>query len=222
MRVRFQLASKAQISQNNYKNVVGLFKHEIDLLKKENPNLKSVERLDVLTSRLEAQGVQLIAIKDCIQLVVPEFKIVEVGREDKQLREFIGVLGKEFKHIYSTFPELKSHLSLELKTILESELLAELIEGGSIERLKEIIVHQVDTIKVDNIYKYSSSKDNRLVFHLRVLVKALYEQFAALSAEAGVKMELDEGLIGLMREQNIEGINIEQVIALFRPPARYV
>jgi hypothetical protein len=57
--------------------------------------------------------------------------------------------------------------------------------------LKEIIIHQVDTIKVDNIYKYSSSKDNRLVFHLRVLVKALYEQFAALSAEAGVKIELD-------------------------------
>lgn len=41
------------------------------------------------------------------------------------------------------------------------------------DRIKEIIVHQVDSVKVDNIYKYSSTKENQLNFRLKVLIKAL-------------------------------------------------
>lgn len=39
-------------------------------------------------------------------------------------------------------------------SIFESELLLELIEGGSIERLKSIIVHEVETVRVDDVYRY--------------------------------------------------------------------
>jgi hypothetical protein len=47
----------------------------------------------------------------------------------------IGVLASEFKHAYSKFPELKNHVSAKLIDLFESEVLVELIEGGSIEKL---------------------------------------------------------------------------------------
>ena len=101
-------------------------------------------------------------------------------------------------------------------------MLSELIEGGSLERLQSIIIHQVDAVRVDNLYKYSSEKETQGSFHLRVLVKALLEEIERIRRVHGVEIALDEGILGLLREQAIEGIDAEQVIGLFRPPAKYV
>lgn len=91
-------------------------------------------------------------------MVQPEIKVLEVSTEDKKLRGLIGVIAAEFKRAYNKFPELKAHVSGTVIEILESELLLELIDGGSIERLKEIIVHQVETVRVDNVYQYEGTK----------------------------------------------------------------
>lgn len=85
------------------------------------------------------------------------------------------MLGAEFKRIYSKFPELKNHVSSKLVEMLDSEVLCELIQGASIEKLQELVVHQVDTIRVDNVYQYESSKDRQIILHLRVLIKSLLE-----------------------------------------------
>jgi len=50
-------------------------------------------------------------------------------------------LGAEFKKIYATFPDLKAHVSSKVVSILESDVLRELIDGGSIERIQQIVVH---------------------------------------------------------------------------------
>jgi len=55
-------------------------------------------------------------------------------------------------------------------------VLVELIEGASIDKLSKIIIHDVDTIRVDNVYQYESSIDQKNVFHLRVLIKRLLEE----------------------------------------------
>ena len=73
------------------------------------------------------------------------------------------------------FPQIKTHLSGQLITIIESDVLGELIQGGSIDRLKQIVVQEVSSITVDNVYKYESSKEREIIFHLRVLIKALLE-----------------------------------------------
>jgi hypothetical protein len=54
-------------------------------------------------------------------------------------------------------------------------VLNELIEGGSIEKLESIVLHNVETVRVDNVYQYESSIDRKTVFHLRVLIKRLLE-----------------------------------------------
>ncbi len=44
------------------------------------------------------------------------------------------------------------------------------------ERIKEIVVHHVDQVKVDNVYQYESQKHTQTIFRLRVLVKVLLEE----------------------------------------------
>jgi hypothetical protein len=87
-------------------------------LKQENPNLKTVERIDVLLRRLDAEGVEIIDCKGWMNLVLPEIKVIEVGSSDVQLKELIATLGGEFKRLYEAFPELKSHVSAHASTIL--------------------------------------------------------------------------------------------------------
>ena len=103
---------------------MSLFKSELEGLKHDIPNLKGVERLDLLMNKLEVEGVELFDCKGWVNLVQPEIKVVEVGHEDIRLRELIGVIGAEFKRIYAKFPELKNHVSGQLMQILESEILA--------------------------------------------------------------------------------------------------
>lgn len=124
----------------------------------------------------------------------------------------IVALGAEFRKLYLSFPELKTHITAEVASMLESEVLIELIEGGSLERIKEIIVHSVETVKVDNVYIYSQKKEKEINFKLRILIKTLLEKLDLIKREHGIEIALDEGILGLLKDQAIEGINIEAVI----------
>lgn len=120
MRQQFDLANRTDVAEANYRNVIALFRNEIENLKHENPNLKTAERIDVLLRRLEGEGVEVVDCKGWMNLIQPEVKVVEVSATDAKLKQLIATLGSEFKRVYSSFPELKSHLSVEITTILES------------------------------------------------------------------------------------------------------
>jgi hypothetical protein len=67
---------------------------------------------------LDAEGVEIIDCKGWMNLVLPEIKVIEVGSGDAQLKQLIATLGGEFKRLYGSFPELRSHLSSQTATIL--------------------------------------------------------------------------------------------------------
>jgi hypothetical protein len=93
MRQQFELASRASLAEGNYRNVIALFRNEIDNLKLENPNLKTAERIDVLLRRLEGEGVEVVDCKGWMNLVQPEVKVIEVNTGDEKLKELIATLG---------------------------------------------------------------------------------------------------------------------------------
>ena len=83
-------------------------------------------------------------------------------------------------------------------------------------------MHEVSTIRVDNVYQYESSKDKQAVFHLRVLIKSLLEELNRLKREQGVEFVLDEGILALVREQILDDVEVEDILSRFRPPAKIV
>ncbi len=95
----------------------------------------------------------------------------EVQTEEKKL---LISLAKQLKLITEKYPKVLEEVSQEIRfLLLDGDLLKELVEVGSYERLKEIITYQPEVIRVDNVYSYSNKKDQDLIFNLRVLIKSL-------------------------------------------------
>lgn len=61
-----------------------------------------------------------------------------------------------------------------------------------------------------------------MILHLRVLIKSLLEELYRVKDKYGLDLALDEAILAMLKEQCIDGINIEAIVALFRPPARYI
>lgn len=54
------------------------------------------------------------------------------------------------------------------------------------------------------------------------MIKTLLEELYKIKEKHSIDLSLDEAILALLKEQCIEGINVEEVIGLFRPPARYI
>lgn len=195
------MAQRAETAENNYKNMLSLFKHEIQSIQASHPHLKGAEKLDWLTRKLEDEGIDLIECNGWVNLAVTEVRVHEVQSQDTKLRELLGILSGEFKRVYLKFPELKNHCSSRLVEIFQSEVLVELIEGASLERLKEIIVHEVKEVRVADVYQYESSKEVKMIFHLRMLLKTLLEEMMRCRTTYGIELSLDESILILLRDQ---------------------
>ena len=71
-------------------------------------------------------------------------------------------------------------------------------------------------VKVDNVYMQSSEKERRKEFHLRVLVKALLEELEKIRAKTGVVLELDEGVVGMIKAEIMDTVDVDDILKVFR------
>lgn len=71
-------------------------------------------------------------------------------------------------------------------------------------------------VKVDNVYAYSSEKSRKIEFHLRVLVKALLEELEKVRRKTGVVLEIDEGVIGMINQEIMGVVNVDDILKVFR------
>ena len=60
--------------------------------------------------------------------------------------------------------------------------------------------YEPQVVRVENVYAYSSEKSRKVEFHLRVLLKALLTEMEKMIARTGIVPEIDEGVIGLIKE----------------------
>lgn len=63
-------------------------------------------------------------------------------------------------------------------------------------------------IRVDNVYTNSTEKQRKVEFHLRVLIKALLEELEKVRAKTGVVLEMDEGVVGMIRSEIMDCVNV--------------
>ena len=79
-----------------------------------------------------------------------------------------------------------------------------------------------EVVKVDNVYAYSSEKSRKVEFHLRVLVKALLEELEKLKAKTGATLEIDEGIIGMINQEIMGVVNVDDILKVFRVAPKMV
>lgn len=77
-------------------------------------------------------------------------------------------------------------------------------------------------VRVDNVYAYSSERSRKVEFHLRVLIKALLEELMKLKTRTGVVLEMDEGLLNMMKAEIMNVVNVDDILKIFRPVPKIV
>ena len=73
-----------------------------------------------------------------------------------------------------------------------------------------------EVVKVENVYAYSSEKSRKVEFHLRVLIKALLEELEKLKMKTGAVLTLDEGVIGMIKTEIMDVVNVDDILKVFR------
>jgi hypothetical protein len=56
----------------------------------------------------------------------------------------------------------------------------------------------------------------KAIFHLRIMIKTLLEELLKLKDKTGAVLEIDEGLLGMIRTEIIDLVDTEDVLRVFR------
>lgn len=109
---------------------------------------------------------------------------------DIRTKGLIHLFATSLKTLSGKYPKLLTELDARVVEFFSQELI-DVIEVDEIDRIVEIVKFVPQTVRVENVYTYASSKSRRVEFHLRVLIKALLEELEKLRLRTGAVLEID-------------------------------
>lgn len=92
----------------------------------------------------------------------------------------------------------------------------DLLEADDFERLVSIVKYVPEFHRVENVYAYSSDRSRKVEFHLRVLIKALLEELEKVKRRLGVVLDIDEGVIGMINQEIMGVVDVDDILKVFR------
>jgi hypothetical protein len=113
------------------------------------------------------------------------------------------------------YPKINTEINAELVEFFQQELI-DVIEVDELERVVEIVKFVPQAVRVENVYVYSSFKSRRVEFHIRVLVKALLEELEKLKLKHGAVLDIDEGVIGIINQEIMGFVSVDDILKVFR------
>lgn len=98
----------------------------------------------------------------------------------------------------------------------------DIMEVDEIEKLIQIVKYIPQIVKVENVYTHCTEKERKVEFHLRILIKALLEELEKIKNKAGLVLEIDEGVIGMIRAEIMDVVNVDDILKVFRVTPKIV
>ena len=176
------------------------------------------ERVDFeadITPILLQSNIQVSVVGGVTQIERFTERTVEVPVQDARTKHLIHLLAVHMKKFVDKYPQLRSELDTRLFEFFQQEII-DVIEVDELDRVIEIVKYVPQVVKVENVYAYSSEKSRRVEFHLRVLVKALLEELEKLRIRTGAVLEIDEGIIGMINQEIMGVIDVDDILKVFR------
>lgn len=131
------------------------------------------------------------------------------------------MLAVQFKKIVEKYPKLQGEIDQRLMQYFQQELI-DVIEVDEIDRLVEVVKFVPQVVKVENVYAYSNEKSRRVEFHLRILIKALLEELEKLKVRTNSVLNIDEGVIGMIRQEIMGVVDVDDILKVFRSVSKIV
>lgn len=194
---------------------VGIFNAQIDRIRVENPSAR-INVDNRIFDILKDQKVQVYKTAgDIVHLERFSERTVEVPVQDARTKHLVHMLAVQMKKFFTKYPKLQDEMDVRLSEYFQQELI-DIIEVDEVDRLVEIVKYVPQVVKVENVYAYSSEKSRKIEFHLRVLIKALLEELEKLKRKYGAVLEIDEGIIGMINQEIMGVVEVDDILKVFR------
>jgi hypothetical protein len=205
-------------TSSDLKNLQAKFSAAAGVWKSTLERVRRGEKVDFdtdLTPLLLQANIQVSTVGGITQIERFSERTVEVPVQDARTKHLIHLLAVHMKKFVDKYPQLRSELDTRLFEFFQQEII-DVIEVDELDRVIEIVKYVPQVVKVENVYAYSSEKSRRVEFHLRVLVKALLEELEKLRLRTGAVLEIDEGIIGMINQEIMGVIDVDDILKVFR------
>ena len=194
---------------------VGILQGQLEKVRRENPSI----RVDVDSKVFEMLRDQKISVfktsGEAVHLERFSEKVIEVPVQDARTKQLIHMLAVQMKKFTSKYPKLHDEMDQRLVEFFQEELI-DMIEVDEVDRLVSIVKYVPQVVKVENVYAYSSEKTRKVEFHLRVLIKALLEELEKLKRKTGAVLEIDEAIVGMINQEIMGVVDVDDILKVFR------
>ena len=205
--------------QQKYENLEGRLSGFAGILKAHSEKLKSkgitFEYENDLNSLIRSEGITASIIGGVVSIGNLNERVIEVPVADARTKGLIHMLAVQMKKFVDKYPKLLSECDARLVEFFQQEII-DVIEVDEIDKLVEIVKYVPEVVKVENVYAYSSEKSRKVEFHLRVLIKALLEELEKLKRKTGAVLEIDEGIIGMIKAEILDIVDVDDILRVFR------
>lgn len=168
-----------------------------------------------LTALLRDESLEVAVVDGVLNFTDFREKVVEVPIQDARTKHLIHMLAIQMKKYFEKYPKLREECDSRLYEFFQQEII-DIMEVDEFERVVEIVKYVPEFVKVENVYAYSSEKSKRIEFHLRILIKALLEELEKIRRRTGIALEMDEGVIGMINQEIMGVVDVDDILKVFR------
>jgi hypothetical protein len=198
----------------NFASAASIWKTQVGQVRAKYPN----DRFDLdseITGLLQRLNVRTYNVNGVETIEVKSERTVEVPVMDIRTKGLIQLFARSLKTLSSRYPRISQELDSRIVEFFSQELI-EVIDVDEIDRIVEIVKFVPQTVRVENVYTYASTKSRRVEFHLRVLIKALLEELEKLRLRTGAVLELDEAIIAMINQEIMGVVDVDDILKVFR------
>lgn len=200
--------------RSNFASAASIWKNQLSRFVAKYPTERS--ELDYeITNILQRAGVSAYTVNGAEIVEVHSSKTVEVPVQDSRTKHLIHLLATNLKNLSAKYPKLLTEIDSKLVEFFQQEII-DVMEVDELDRLVEIVKFVPQTVRVENVYSYCSEKTRRIEFHLRVLIKALLEELEKIRLRTGIALEIDEGVIGMINQEIMGVVSVDDILKVFR------
>mgnify|MGYP001190390472 CR=1 FL=1 len=193
-----RLTKDIETLRANFASAASIWKNQVTQVRSKYPN----DRFDLdneITTLLQRTNIRTYNVSGVETIEVKSERTVEVPVMDIRTKGLIHLFARSLRSLSAKYPKILLELDSRVTEFFQQEII-DVIEVDEIDRIVEIVKFVPQTVRVENVYTYASSRSRRVEFHLRVLIKALLEELEKLRVRTGAVLEMDEGVIGMINQ----------------------
>ena len=220
----FELYQNGQLLKHKYEDLLttasanaSMFQLKLEGLLKDFPQLRGEIDLSIF-AKMTASGVKVSTYENVI--IIDESSSAGRDRyyqtQDKNTLKMLALISRKMRLLVGRYPKLKDEIGLQLYEFVTTHVFDDAMSMEELERIVEVVKYQPSVIKVENVYQVNSEKNMKAIFHLKIMIKALLEELLRVKDRNDLVLDIDEGLLGMIRGE-LEGmVDVDDVLRVFR------